>query len=295
MTAKLRVISLVCLAWLGRPSAAAEPAPYPVWWSPKLELESLDEIDARLDGPFWRDGDGYAVYKGVGDDRIESTINACGMRHVLFEEGYHAEAPERYFEVYLWSMCDALEKLKRAKPARKSFVRSFKFDGYAMDYLPPLVGYPPSCDFLCRLKVANEMGITWTQLKDSVLKQHARENTSMPVSSEVRSIQVEDDKTATILIEHVEEVPIEAERTTVWSYSVDRNRLEILAYGDFNNDGLDDMLMRLQGAPRVFVLTRDSPDDVFYVLNAQEHLCADYHECDEAYDYPEVLRDVEAQ
>jgi hypothetical protein len=109
----------------------------------------------------------------------------------------------------------------------------------------------------------------------------------------VRSIQVEDDKTATILFEYIEEVPIEGERTTIWSYSVDRNLLEILAYGDFNEDGQEDMLIRLQGAPTVFVLTRDTPDTVFYVLNAEEHLCPNY-QCDAEYNYPDVLRDPEA-
>lgn len=259
--------------------SAAEPEPYPVWWSPKLGLESLAKIDARLDGPFWKNGKGYTVYKGVGEDRTEATVDTCNMRHMLYEEGYYAEAPEQYFEVYLWSMCDALEKLRTAKPATASFVRNFVFARNAMDVLPAIVGGAESCSFLCRLKRANERGTTWTQLADSVLKRHARENTSISVSSEVRSIQVEDDKTATILIENVEEVPIEEERTTIWSYSVDRIRLEILAYGDFNSDGFDDMLMRRQGARSVFILTRDTPDAVFYVLNAEEHLCPDYSGC----------------
>jgi hypothetical protein len=95
----------------------------------------------------------------------------------------------------------------------------------------------------------------------------------------VRSIQVEDDRTATILIENVQELPIEDEKTTVWSYWVDRYPLEILAYGDFNEDGLEEMLMRRQGARSVYVLTRDTPDGVFFVLNAEEHLCANYSGC----------------
>ncbi len=148
-----------------------------------------------------------------------------------------------------------------------------------MNVLPAIVGGYESCSFLCRLKRANERGDTWTQLEDSLFKRHARENTSIAVSGEVRSIQVKDDKTATILIENVEEVPIEGDKTTVWSYSVDRNPLEILAYGDFNGNGLEDMLMRRQGARSVYVLTRDTPDGVFFVFNAEEHLCPDYSGC----------------
>ena len=141
------------------------------------------------------------------------------------------------------------------------------------------IGGAESCNFLCRLKWANERGDTWTQLEDSLFKRHARENISISISGQTRSIKVEDDKTATILFEYVEEVPVEETKTTIWSYSVDRNPLEILAYGDFNEDGLEDMLMRRQGARSVYVLTRDTPDAAFYVLYVGEHLCLDYSGC----------------
>ncbi len=290
-----KVLALAFLAILGLagPALAAEDGPYPVWWSDKLRLESLEQVEARLEGPFWGSGESYTVYKGVGDGRSETTVDTCNMRRDLFEEGYYAEAPQQYFEVYLWAMCDALEKLGTAQPAQRSFVRNFVFDRNAMNVLPAIVGWSESCDFMCRLRLANERGVTWTQIEDSILKRRARENKSIPLTGEVRSIQVEDDKTATILFEYIEEVPIEGERTTIWSYSVDRNLLEILAYGDFNEDGQEDMLIRLQGAPTVFVLTRDTPDTVFYVLNAEEHLCPNY-QCDAEYNYPDVLRDPEA-
>ena len=271
------VIYLTALAFTGPVPAAADD-PYPIWWSDKLRLEGLEQIEARLEAPFWDNG-GYTVYKGRGDARTETTVDACNMRRRLFEEGYSAEAPERYFEVYLWAMCDALEKLATAKPAARSHVRNFVFDRNALDLLPAMVGGAESCGFLCRLKWANERGDTWTQLEDSLFKRHARENISISISGQTRSIKVEDDKTATILFEYVEEVPVEETKTTIWSYSVDRNPLEILAYGDFNEDGLEDMLMRRQGARSVYVLTRDTPDGVFYVLNVGEHLCPDYTGC----------------
>ncbi len=276
-----KVLALAFLAILGLagPALAAEDGPYPVWWSDKLRLESLEQVEARLEGPFWGSGESYTVYKGVGDGRSETTVDTCNMRRDLFEEGYYAEAPQRYFEVYLWAMCDALEKLRTAQPAQRSFVRNFVFDRNAMNVLPAIVGGAESCSFLCRLKWANERGDTWTQLEDGLFKRHARENTSIAVSGQTRSIKVEDDKTATILFEYVEEVPVEEEKTTIWSYSVDRSPLEILAYGDFNEDGLEDMLMRRQGARNVYVLTRDTPEAVFYVLNAVEHLCPDYSDC----------------
>ena len=210
---------------------------------------------------------------------MEATVDTCNMRRGLFEEGYFAEAPQQYSEVYLWAMCDALEKLATVRPAQQSFVRNFVFDRNAMDLLPGIVGGAESCSFLCRLKRDNEKGITWTQLEDSLFKRYTREDSSAQVSSVVRSIRVKDNKTATIMIENVQEIPIDDEKTTVWSYSVDRSSLEILAYGDFNQDGVEDMLMRRQGARNIYVLTRDTPGGVFYVLNAEEHLCPDYSGC----------------
>ena len=271
------LVTAISFSLIGAVSAAEE-GPYPIWWSDKLRLESLEQIEARLEGPFWDNG-GYAVYKGRGDTRTETTVDTCNMRRRLFEEGYSAEAPERYFEVYLWAMCDAFEKLATAEPAALSHVRNFVFDRNALDLLPAIVGVAESCNFLCRLKWANERRDTWTQLEDSLFNRYTREISSVPVSSVVRSIQVKDDRTATILIENIQEIPIEEERTPIWSYWVDRYPLEILAYGDFNDDNLEDMLMRRQGARSVYVLTRDKPDAVFYVLNVGEHLCPDYSGC----------------
>ena len=271
------VICLTALAFAGS-GRAAEDGPYPVWWSEKLRLESLERIGARLEEPFWDNG-GYTVSKGRGDARTETSVDACNMRKRLFEEGYYAGASQRYFAVYLWAVCDALEKLAIAKPADRSFVRNFVFDRNAFDLLPAIVGGAESCGFLCRLKWANERGDTWTQLEDSLFKRYARENLSISISGRTRSIHVEDDKTATILFEYVEEVPVEETKKTIWSYSVDRIPLEILAYGDFNEDGSEDMLMRRQGARSVYVLTRDTPDGVFYVLNVREHLCPEYTGC----------------
>ena len=55
-TMRLVILVLVGLA-LGLPAAAAEgeSGPYPIWWSPSLELDSLDRIDARLQRPLWPD------------------------------------------------------------------------------------------------------------------------------------------------------------------------------------------------------------------------------------------------
>jgi hypothetical protein len=57
----------------------AQP-PYPVWWSPVLELDSLDAIDARLARALWEhDPEGMTLYKSEGDTRLEIEANSCHM------------------------------------------------------------------------------------------------------------------------------------------------------------------------------------------------------------------------
>lgn len=51
----LRTIFVLALAGIVLPARAAEPAPYPVWWSPELELDSPKGVEARGDftGEVW--------------------------------------------------------------------------------------------------------------------------------------------------------------------------------------------------------------------------------------------------
>ena len=48
---RFSIIAGLTVLWLGvfGPATATEDGPYPVWWSPILEVESLDHIDARLE------------------------------------------------------------------------------------------------------------------------------------------------------------------------------------------------------------------------------------------------------
>ncbi len=153
MPIRMALYGLICLTTLAfaGPARAAADGPYPIWWSDKLGLESLERVEERLEGPFWKVGEGYTVYKGRGDARTETTVDARNMRRRLFEEGCYAEAPQRYFEVYLWAMCDTLEKLGRVRAAQRSFARNFDFDRNTMNVLPAIMGYSlQSTDYASR-------------------------------------------------------------------------------------------------------------------------------------------------
>jgi len=75
-----RTVGLAVL-WAGlafaNPAPADEP-PYPVWWSPVLELDSLEGIDARLRRALWPGNDeGMTLYKPEGDTRLEVQAKSC--------------------------------------------------------------------------------------------------------------------------------------------------------------------------------------------------------------------------
>ncbi len=88
---KLWCLALTCTLALGLSGASAEDGPYPVWWSPALELESLDAIDARLErAPWTYESEGMPLIKSEGDTRIEVWANSCNDLERLIEEGHSA-------------------------------------------------------------------------------------------------------------------------------------------------------------------------------------------------------------
>ena len=124
-----------------------------MWWAPEIGIESLDEIDALLAKPFppelrhtlytyvWQ---GRQIPSGKGfQPKDPQPIDNCLTlfqwlaakyeTHVYDWDGFQA-----YRRAYAY--CYALRALKRARPAKISYVRDFVMDAHALDYLPALVG-----------------------------------------------------------------------------------------------------------------------------------------------------------
>ncbi len=247
---------------LGGAALAAEDGPYPVWWSPSLELDSLDVIEERLARKLWPDGDGIEVYEGGRKSGEIKVADTCASTIQLSDAGYWA-LPWHDYKVHLFQLarCRAIQMLERAAPARKSFVRDFITDREAVDYLSAMVRVPMSCDWLCRQHMANGKRIAWSQLED-ILNVDFGTDYKMMVRTD----------------------------TT-------RTEIEILARADFNADGSEDLLVLADtyategrwGGAEIYVLTREASDEIMRVLNADEYLCPDYT-CQNYYNYPEVLR-----
>ena len=65
-----------------------EEGPYPIWWSPKLDLESLDRIDERLERKLWPDGTRIEVHKEEGGRKLYATMDNCASVLALRKQGY---------------------------------------------------------------------------------------------------------------------------------------------------------------------------------------------------------------
>ncbi len=259
--AAMAALALVSLA----PAAADQGERYPIWWSSRLQLESLDKIDERLNCPLWPPEDAMEVFKDrpEGDGAVpkKAIVNSCVSLFRLIEDGYE---PRYYMEfkrlMYVDALCRAVIAFKRARPAKASHIRDFDFDADAVNHLPAMVLVAVGCEDLCRKYEAIERRIPLARF---------REITKLRVVTEIA-----------IFLE------------TEWS----KDALEIVGRADFNGDGLEDLMVLSQSwaiggnweGTRFFILGRESPDAVFHVLDADERLCK-VIECTPPYDQPPAL------
>ena len=230
-------------------SGAEEPGTYPIWWSPKLELESLNRIDERLNRNLWPGSPGLNVYKESGSTRVWASMDTCADTIRLTEEGYQTEDYSQLkLRLRLLAECRAIEMLKQARPAKTSYASNFVLDRDAVNYLPPMTSMSPSCEGKCWQYTANQKRIPWGAVGTFL---------RIDVKSEVEMIV----------------------ETEGWE-----DRIEILARADFNGDELEDLILMTRsratrgtyGAAAMFLLTRETADSVFQVLNAARHLCDNY-------------------
>ncbi len=142
------------------PTRSEPAAPYPVRWSPALELESLDKLDARL---ATADGLGFGEFE-LGDER--SLPTNCRQWAELHRAGYvPSTALETQPDSGALLRCEALRVLKHARPARVSFVRELPTPGpELLRILPAAFATAESPQRLERLHTLTEQGAPFTAL-----------------------------------------------------------------------------------------------------------------------------------
>ena len=245
--------------------SGGEP-PYPVWWSPVLELDSLDDIDARLERHIWRGNDeGLPLAKWDGETREEASAVNCMELGRLVAAGFNGIGSNGVgVQMYTQALCRAIEAMRRARPGETSYLREFELDEKAIHLLPAMVDISPSCDYQCRQWVANERRIPLSMFEPVIR----------------------------VTVKSDEQIRI---RTIDWVSIV-----TILGRGDFNDDGLDDLLVLVNGGSMsgtwggagLYLLSRDAPNAVLFVAEELTDGCKDY-ECRTAYYDPPVLRETD--
>ena len=231
-------------------TTAAAVEEFPVWWSPKLEVESLDKIDARLARKYHVHGqlEAYRERNGV---RETAMMDSCAATRRLAEAGF--EGIPYGLQVARLAVCRAIELLAGIRPAERSFVHDFVLDETAIPFLPIMFNAFSQCSTLRDQRLLNASHAPLTDAERI---------------GEISAVEVLSDG-----------------RLRFSTFAV-RTTIEPLSRGDMTGDGLLDLTVQLVGSyiggmgggTSLFVVSRDGPQEVLYVVeeDAGNHVCRNY-------------------
>ena len=260
MGLRARLWAAAAAAFLLGSTGAALPADeglYPIWWSPKLELDSLDEVEAELDAPFPSGTEvevtSHSIEPELYFDEVRGefwltnleTADNCRSLIELTAAGF--DSGEYRLRAALGARCYSLDALSTAQPAKASYLRDSVLDDTAIRYLPAMLGLLGDCSYLKEILEANRRGLAWAPLPDHdpyyrIDRAEARDHNTLVVKGKVVN-------------------------NTNWVSTI-----QIYGRGDFNGDGLDDLLVRtdvdeiVNRSPRLFLLTRSGRDQTLRVV-----------------------------
>jgi hypothetical protein len=264
--------SFVLMVMAFAPAFAADEVangdgPFPVWLSPYSPVKSLDDVEEAWTRPFGHENektnanlDSYELtyFKNLKFDPESSsfvseedpaTANNCEGAKSLEGLGYETSPGkgERSFYEYRLSNCYYFSQLKTVKPAKNSYVRDFELTEQSIFALPVFLAGTLSCSLLCSYKEANKHRI--------------------PLSRFWK----------------VSELIVKDEFFLQFKLHDTRSKIFLLAKGDFNGDGIEDLFVNLRfsiyagsvlTSERNFVLTRDHHGAVLRVVDPETHLCS---------------------
>lgn len=190
-------------------AAAAQQRAYaqhPVRWTRAVGPPSRQALQAKLKQPVKRPPS-QKIYEHTGRQR---EIRTCADYAHARKNGWSdsANTYERSTEAFFKDQCDVALLVLAAEPSRVSFVRNFKLDEAALDLLPPSLSWILSGEEEQAADDAEHQGLSWKKFKPE-LKIRGKYLNGMTVEESGAAI-------------------------------ID---LEIKAFGDFNGDGIEDVLL----------------------------------------------------
>lgn len=184
----------------------APQAAYPVRWTRAVGPPSRQELKAQLKRPV-KLPRGQKIYEHTARG---SEIRTCVDYTRAKKDGWrdNANGYERATEGFFKDQCDATMLILAAKPSRVSYVKNFRLDETVLDSLPPSLSFTPFGEHERAANAAERQGLSWKKFKPGLklLKKGAN----------------------WITVEEPGESRID---------------LEIKSFGDFNEDGIEDILV----------------------------------------------------
>ena len=187
----------------GSPGSGQE---YPIRWTERLALKDLGDLEAELEKP-------VEIPHGLGPEHVLVLTGPGGRRVTVrtgreyvsyIQSGYY---PRTTYDITMasWfiSVCEPPLFLKRASPARISYLADFAWDQEPLSNLPPMLGPDRQENYVAGIA----KGKTWVDFfPDTVVEEVGR--------TKIRLVT-----TGT------------------------RIRFEVVAWADFNGDGIEDILL----------------------------------------------------
>ena len=210
----------------GASAGAGDHENFPVRWSASLGLQSLDDIERRQRQPLWSaagivlahkwrySGIGKA-HQPVGPRRIVSCADYWGADHRLYKT---ASQSDHFLLADFAATCVALRALKLARPARQSFIAELRLDEAAADALPAMLDIAVNPAERDEIEQAGAKRWSWRQLRASR-------------GAVLISVRREHDSAA------------------LFEWTRGKSLVEFLARGDFNGDGIEDLLLHISQWP----------------------------------------------
>ena len=248
-----------------------------VWWSNDLRLDDLSLIDARLKQPF-EDFGGDALAMDTWPESENGHVHAKTCQELFDYLGQdYGFVSDHDLGAWQVKRCEAIRKLKQAQPATISHLTDFTINKTTVGQLPALVDHVILGSFVCYRYLYNQARFTWLEF-------------GTPGGLEgIEALNVSEDTFRILRVSDHEVLAVNDKEAA---------HLKVVAGGDFNGDGLDDILLettfwkdpaetydpltfdlrqflktgQFWVTSELYVLSRDCPEGPLWMIDAEKHL-----------------------